>query len=160
MKPVRGRGAARAVADLMDGTVLASVEIAASPERVFSALASEEIVKWWVMPGVFETLEWTGEVRPGGSWRAAGLRANGQTWSLEGEFIDVDPPSKLVHTWRMPGIGDAPSLVTYSIERVENGARITLRHTGIGQRDSCMGACMGWESSLTQLAVRLGELNG
>jgi hypothetical protein len=30
---------------------------------------------------------------------------------------------------------------------------------GISDRDSCIGACMGWESCLTQLAVRLGNLN-
>ena len=38
---------ARAVADLTEGYVLASVEIGAAPERVFRALASDEIVDWW-----------------------------------------------------------------------------------------------------------------
>jgi hypothetical protein len=32
-----------------------SVEVAASPERVFRALASNEITEWWVRPGVFDT---------------------------------------------------------------------------------------------------------
>jgi uncharacterized protein YndB with AHSA1/START domain len=45
----------RAVADLAEGYILASVEIAARPERVFRALASDEIVDWWVRPGVFHT---------------------------------------------------------------------------------------------------------
>jgi len=143
----------------MDGKVLASVEIAASAERVFGALASEEIVTWWGMPGVFETLEWTGDVRPGGRWRAKGLRANGQAWFLEGEFLEVDPPRKLVHTWHVPDTDEAPSLVTYLVEPVDKGVRITLRHTGITQRDSCMGACMGWESSFTRLVELLGALN-
>ena len=35
--------AARAVADLTGGQLLASVEIAAAPERVFRALTSKEI---------------------------------------------------------------------------------------------------------------------
>jgi hypothetical protein len=35
---------ARAVADLREGLILASVEVAASPERVFRALASNEIL--------------------------------------------------------------------------------------------------------------------
>ena len=34
---------ARAVADLVDGCIVASVELAATPERVFQALASPEI---------------------------------------------------------------------------------------------------------------------
>ena len=36
---------ARAVADLSEGLVLASVEIAAPPERVFRALTSKEIIE-------------------------------------------------------------------------------------------------------------------
>ena len=51
---------ARAVADLAQGQLLASVEIAAPPERVFRALVSEEIRAWWVRPGVFDTREWAG----------------------------------------------------------------------------------------------------
>lgn len=64
---------ARAVADLAEGQLLASVEIAAAPERVFRALLSQEITEWWVRPGVFDTREWAGTVRVGGRWRAAGM---------------------------------------------------------------------------------------
>jgi hypothetical protein len=64
---------ARAVADLREGLILASVEVAASPEGVCRALASNEITHWWVRPGVFDTREWTGDVRAGGRWRASGM---------------------------------------------------------------------------------------
>ena len=37
---------ARAVADLVDGCIVASVELATTPERVFLALASPEIIDW------------------------------------------------------------------------------------------------------------------
>ena len=63
---------ARAVSDVVDGRVVASVELAVGPERVFQALASRDVIDWWVNPGVFDTREWTGDVRPGGRWRAAG----------------------------------------------------------------------------------------
>ncbi len=48
---------ARAVADVAAGEIVASVEIAVAPERVFHALASKEIVEWWVRLGVFDTRE-------------------------------------------------------------------------------------------------------
>jgi uncharacterized protein YndB with AHSA1/START domain len=48
---------ARAVADLAEGRILASVEIAAPPERVFRALTSRDVIDWWVRPGVFDTKE-------------------------------------------------------------------------------------------------------
>jgi uncharacterized protein YndB with AHSA1/START domain len=41
------KGAARAVADLTKGLILASVEIDAPPERVFRALSSVEVAEWW-----------------------------------------------------------------------------------------------------------------
>jgi uncharacterized protein YndB with AHSA1/START domain len=73
----------RAVADLREGFVLTSVEVAASPERVFRALASNEITQWWVRPGVFDTREWIGDVRAGGRWRASGM-TRGEPYVQEG----------------------------------------------------------------------------
>ena len=87
---------ARAVADLDDGYVLAAVEIGAPPERVFRALASNEIVDWWVRPGVFPMQN--GQVAcVGGRWRASG-KVNGQPFTPEGEFLEIAPPRRLVHT--------------------------------------------------------------
>ena len=63
----------------------ASIELEASPERVFAALISSEVTRWWVRPGVFDTREWTADVRPGGTWRASGI-GRGNPYALEGEF--------------------------------------------------------------------------
>src|SRR5215471_4197262 len=129
-------GAARALADLTAGEILATVEIAAPPERVFRALTSKEIIDWWVRQGVFDTREWTGDVRVGGRWRASGV-ARGQPYALEGEFLEVDPPRKLVHTWQLVGMPGAPTKVSYLLEQIDGGTRITLRHSGFASRESC-----------------------
>ena len=50
-------GPARAVANPTEGHIVASVEIGAPMACVFEALASKEIVNWWVRPGVFDTTE-------------------------------------------------------------------------------------------------------
>jgi uncharacterized protein YndB with AHSA1/START domain len=147
-------GAARALADLAQGEILATVEIAAPPERVFRALTSNEIVDWWVRPGVFDTREWTGDVRTGGRWRASGV-ARGQPYVLEGEFLEVQPPTKLVHTWQRAGMPGAPTTVTYHLQPIDGGTRLTLRHTGFVPPDSCGSVCAGWESSFEQLARNL-----
>src|SRR5437763_3878314 len=153
MNTVASFGAARAVADLSTGSIIATVEIAASPERVFQALASREIIDWWVRPGVFDTREWTGDVRVGGRWRTSGI-GRGRPYSLEGEFVEVDPPRKLVHTWHPVGSPDPPSTVTYIVEPSGQGTRLTLRHTGMSSRDAAMANAVGWETSL----ARLGEI--
>ena len=76
---------ARSVADVSTGTVHAMVEIAAPPERVFRALASEEIVKWWGSADLYRCTKWTGDVRKGGRWRTDGMGADGKAFSVEGD---------------------------------------------------------------------------
>jgi uncharacterized protein YndB with AHSA1/START domain len=141
----------RAVADLADGLILASVEIETSPERVFEALASQEITSWWVRPGVFDTREWSGDARVGGAWRASGM-ARGQPYRLEGDFTEVNRPYALAHTWRGVGAPGASTTVVYRVERTDRGTRVTLRHFGFSSRDTCLNTCIGWETSFQQLA--------
>jgi sigma-70-like protein/activator of Hsp90 ATPase-like protein len=75
-------------------------------------------------------------VRPGGAGRAAGT-SRGQPYVQEGEYVEVELPHKLVHTWDGAGKPDAPSIVTYLLERSEKGTRLTLRQTGFISHDVC-----------------------
>jgi uncharacterized protein YndB with AHSA1/START domain len=142
---------AEAVADNAKGQILASVEIAAPPERVFQALASKEIVNWWVRPGVFSTTEWRGDVRVGGRWRSAGI-ARGEAYAIEGEFLEIDPPRKLVITWRRMGADEKPTTVDYSLEPLDGGTRVTLRHWGFLSAEMCSNVAAGWKTSLDKLS--------
>jgi uncharacterized protein YndB with AHSA1/START domain len=141
----------RVDSDPTRGEITGSVEIAATPERVFKALASKEIIDWWVRPGVFDTREWTGDVRVGGKWRSSGI-ARGQPYAIEGEFIEVDPPRKLVHTWHLVGAPGAPTTVSFVLDPVDGGTRITLRHSGFVPPDTGANTGTGWETSFERLA--------
>ena len=142
---------ARAVADLAEGLILSSVEIETAPERVFDAHPSGEITEWWVRPGVFDTREWTGDVRAGGRWRASGM-TRGEPYVQEGEFLEVESPRWLVHTWEHAGKPGAASTVTYLVEPIDGRTRVTLRHLGFASRDMCNAFAIGWETSLERLA--------
>jgi uncharacterized protein YndB with AHSA1/START domain len=144
---------ARAVADLGAGTILATVEIAAPPERVFRALTSDEVTRWWGSTDTYRTTEWVGDVRPGGRWRAAGVGADGQTFAVEGEFREIDPPRRLVQTWRAPWDGGNETVITYRLDPIDGGTRVTMRHEGFGERSaSCHGHAHGWERVFGWLA--------
>ena len=149
-------GTARAVADLAEGEILASVEVAAAPERAFRALASQDIVNWWVRPSVFDTREWAGDVRVGGHWEASGM-GGGRPYTLGGAFLEVEPPRRLVHTWYPAGAPAAATTVAYLVEATNAGTRITLRHSGFGSREVCSNTCIGWETSFERLADLLAE---
>jgi uncharacterized protein YndB with AHSA1/START domain len=149
-------GTACAIADAEHGQVLASVQIAVSPERLFRALTSEEITDWWVRPGVFDTREWTGNLRVGSRWRAAGV-GRGQPYVQEGVFLEIDAPRRLVHTWDAVGTPDAPSTVTYLLDTREDGTCVTLRQAGFASREQCNAFAMGWKSSFERLAEILHD---
>lgn len=133
-----------------------SVELVAPPERVFHALASSEVVSWWVRPGVFDTREWTGEPRVGGRFRASGM-FRGEPYAIEGEFMVVDPPRRLVHTWHAVGAPGTPTTVAYILEAIHGGTRVTLRQSGFPSREAAANFGAGWETSFERLAEMLAE---
>jgi uncharacterized protein YndB with AHSA1/START domain len=136
----------RAVADVSRGLILASVEIAAPIERVFRAITSDEITKWWGSPEEYQVTEYTADVRPGGRWKSTGVGASGAKFSVEGEFREIEPPRLVVHTWVAPWDGNSETVVTYRLESIEGGTRVTVRHEGFADRaESCLDHGRGWE---------------
>ncbi len=150
------KGAARAVADVSEGVILASVEINAPPERVFAALSSREIAEWWGSPETYRVTRWTGDVRPGGTWKSEGVSADGKAFSVSGEFLEVRAPHLLVHTWRYDWGTNAPTTVRYRIEPTPTGSRVTVRHEGFkGNTSDCDAHASGWERVLGWLGTHL-----
>jgi uncharacterized protein YndB with AHSA1/START domain len=139
-----------------DGTITLVVDFPAPPERVFQALTSAEIIAWWVRPGVFDTREWSGDVRAGGRWRSAGV-GGGRPYSLEGEFLEVNAPHRLAHTWRRGDVEGATTTVTYLLEPNGSGTRLTLRHAGFGPAGH--NTAIAWETSLERLTEILSAPN-
>ena len=146
---------ARAVADVNTGTILASVEIAAAPERVFRALTTpEDIVRWWGNDTMYRTKEWQQDLRVGGRWKATGLGADGVPFKVEGEFLEIDPPRKLVQSWKPDWDAGADTRITYRLEAIDGGGtRVIVRHEGFGDRhESCRSHGQGWQFVLDWLA--------
>lgn len=148
---------ARAIADTQQGTILATVDIAAPPERVFEALTrSEDVLRWWGSDNGYRTTLWEADVRPGGKWRAGGKKSDGQTYSVEGEFTEVEAPNRVVFTWRADWDAPNETCVTYMLEPLEEGTRLTLRHEGFADRVAArQGHTAGWERVLGWLQADL-----
>ncbi len=150
---------ARSVADLTAGVILASVEIAAPPQRVFRALTDpSELKRWWGSPDTYRTEEWTADLRVGGRWRARGRGADGRPFRVEGEYLKIDPPRQLVQTWAPDWEGGFVTTITYRLEPIEGGTRLTLRHEGFGEhREACQSHGQGWERVLGWLAAYVSD---
>jgi uncharacterized protein YndB with AHSA1/START domain len=156
MTTAKPKRAARAIADVGAGTILASVEIAAEPERVYRALTSpDEIIKWWGSDDQYRTTGWTSELKVGGRWRADGKGAEGP-FSVEGEYLELDPPRRIVCTWKPDWDGGNTTTITYRLEPIEGGTRVVIRHEGFGERaESCRGHAEGWEHVLGWLRAHV-----
>lgn len=80
--------------------VLAEIFIAAPPARVFQAISDpNQLPKWWGQDGLYRVTKSTMDLRPGGKWRSDGVGTDGTSFYVEGEYLEVDPPRLLVHTW-------------------------------------------------------------
>ena len=151
------KSSARAVVDVTAGTVIACVEIAAPPERVFRALTeSSDVLAWWGSADTYRTEEWTADVRVGGRWRARGHSADGKPYSVEGEYLEVDPPRKLVQTWVYDWDGGQATTLAYELTVLDGGTKVTVRHSGFGARhQACADHGRGWEMVLGWLEAYL-----
>lgn len=145
---------ARSIADVTQGDILAQVEVAAPPERVFRALTTEELTKWWGADELYRTTRFTMDPQPGGYWRTDGVGADGTAFHVQGEVLEIDPPRRLVQTWHSSW--DTATTVTYTLEPIEGGTRLTVRHTGFrGRPQSCESHGNGWERVIGWLEAYL-----
>jgi uncharacterized protein YndB with AHSA1/START domain len=135
---------ATAIADVTEGVVLARVDIAATPERVFRALTTEELTRWWGADDMYRTTAFSMDLRPGGRWRSEGKGADGHAFHVEGEVVEVDPPRRLVQTWKPSWEPGPATTITYTLDAVDGGTRVTVRHTGFVNPASCDSHANGW----------------
>src|SRR5262245_40967356 len=150
---------ARAVADVTQGMLLATIDIGVPVERVFRAISSDEQALWWGSPDLYRVTKWTGDVRAGGTWRSEGVSKEGQAFSVHGEFIEVEPPHKLVQTWQYDwDTANSITTITWRLTSSDGGTRVVIRHEGFGEaHEACASHANGWERVLGWLALHLGE---
>src|SRR6478752_5787001 len=97
--------------------VTAEIFIAAPPDRVFQALTDpKQLPKWWGQKGMYRITESKVDLRPGGKWSSVGVGADGTSFSVDGEYIEVEPPRLLVYTWTPSFSEVAGTVVRWELE--------------------------------------------
>lgn len=80
-----------------------------------------------------------------------------QPCKLQGEFIEVSLPKRLVHAWISGGVAWQVSTVAYGLDEVSGGTKLTLRHNGIREAATLTRTCKGWETSFDTLVWLFGS---
>ena len=100
--------------------VIAEIFIAAPPARVFQAISDpSQTSKWWGQSGLYRVTQSKADVRVGGTWRSDGVGADGTMFYVEGEYLEVDPPKTLAHTWIGSYSGPMKTIVRWTLEPQE-----------------------------------------
>jgi uncharacterized protein YndB with AHSA1/START domain len=137
--------------------ITSEIYIAAEPERVFRALTEPgQVVQWWGQRGIYQCKEFAADLRPGGKWRSAGIGPDGGPFEVKGEYLQVDPPRVLVHSWTASWTGDARTTVRWELEPKGRGTTLRILHSGLtaypGIGDSYRGwpRMLGWIQALLE----------
>lgn len=118
-------------------TQIYEVYIKATPQAIWDAITTPE---WTAKFGYQGPVEY--DLRPGGTFKAnpsAAMIAMGMTNTLvDGEVLEVDPPHKLVQTYRFlfheGHVAEGYSRLTYDIVPTSSGfTRLTVTHEVEGQ---------------------------
>src|SRR5580698_2754691 len=139
--------------------VTAEIFIAAPPERVFQAMTDPaQTSPWWGQKGVYRITERHADFRVGGKYSSVGVGADGTPFRVDGEYLEVDPPRLLVHTWIASWSGKLETVVRWELEptdvhglhpsgpkRAGTGTLLKIRQTGFaGAPDAAKGHAEEW----------------
>ena len=129
----------------------------ASRERVFTALTDPaELARWWG-PAGFTTPEVDLALHVGGAYRLGMQPPDGALFHLAGEFLEIDPPTRLSYTfrWEEPDPDDRETVVRLSLDAVADRTRLSLWHGAFATESRLALHRSGWTDSLLRLTQHL-----
>ena len=127
----------------------------APPERVYRAFIDGDAMAKWLPPHGFTGKVHEIDARVGGRYRMSFTNfSNGQSHSFGGEWLELVPGERIVHTDRF----DDPNLpgemtVTITLRKVLCGTEVDIVQSGIPSVIPAEMCHLGWQESLMLLTL-------
>jgi uncharacterized protein YndB with AHSA1/START domain len=127
----------------------------APPERVYRAFTNAEAMAKWLPPHGFTGKVHQLEPKVGGKWRMSFTNlSTGHSHSFGGEFLELVPGERVVHTDRF----DDPNLpgemrTSITLRKVLVGTDISIVQEGVPEVIPPEACYLGWQESLQLLAL-------
>ncbi|HMK12056.1 MAG TPA: SRPBCC family protein [Acidimicrobiales bacterium] len=128
-------------------------------DLVWKAMTQPELVKRWFGPHGHQLIECEIDFRPGGRWRYLILMPNGQTMGMRGEYLEIEPLERIVHTESFDEYADFGTGVNTSLFTEEDG-RTTFTGVQVAPSREVRDAILesGMEHGAAETYDRLAEL--
>ena len=132
-----------------------------APARIFAAWTDPDVLRrWWAAEPDWTTAEATTDVRVGGRYRLAMRDGAGVVRTVVGEYLEIDPPLRLVYTWTWESTADPPAVNDTTIVTVDfvaegSGTRVVLEQRGFTSRQDTKNHERGWGGCLDSLERRV-----
>ncbi|HEY8598506.1 MAG TPA: SRPBCC family protein, partial [Thermomicrobiales bacterium] len=123
------------------------IYIRTTPERLWQAVTDPDMTQQYVF-GSRIASDW----QVGSSY----TYTNEHGKAIEGEILAIDPPRRLVQTWRAVFADIPTTTVTWLIEPLGDSCKLTIQHSGIDPANTI--ASQGLASAWTQIASSLKSL--
>lgn len=125
----------------------------ASPQRVFDAWVDPKLLCQWFGAGPQVSCDGCElDPRVGGHFRIA-MSGEGRQFVIVGNYLEFDPPRRLVFTfsWELPADAVKNTRVSLDFRAVADGVELTLIHAGLPSEKSRQSHAGGWTGCLDRL---------
>jgi uncharacterized protein YndB with AHSA1/START domain len=138
--------------------IIFEIEISATPEQVWTQLASIEGMRKWFSEKL------TFEMKIGGQFRME-VSEETKQWLFYGKVQKIVPNQELAFTWIQQEVGQKAwpieTLVTFKLTKIENGTKVSLTHAGFDAlsdetaKIEYQDHIEGWQRSDTLVGLKL-----
>jgi uncharacterized protein YndB with AHSA1/START domain len=120
---------------------------------VYRAHTDPDLLARWWGPAGFSAPSIELDVRVGGAYRIAMQPPDGVLFYLSGEFLEVEPPTRLTYTfrWEDPDPDDRETIVTLSLRDLDASTELTVDQGVFAAEGRRALHEQGWTESLDRL---------
>lgn len=126
--------------------------LTASRDRVFAAWLDPVMLPRWMGPAGFRSATVEVDARVGGHFRI--VMHGDRDYDHHGEYLEIDPPSKLAFTWISEGTAQLTSRVTVELYERGGQTELVLTHSGLPVSE-VRSHTEGWTEIAGRLAAAL-----
>ena len=132
-------------------SLVAKRTIRATPDQLFAAWTQPSQLKAWWGPAGVQCTDAQVDLRVGGTYRMANRFPDGRIVWISGEFEVIEPPHRLVYTWRLDSMESGSERVTVQFKPLGVFTEVVVVHERITDDDARRGHEQGWAACLEGL---------